>query len=126
MKVLLLSPFFFPEQISTGKYNTCLAEALVLAVIASTLIYPNWHAEIRKATLPKIEIIRGGSWITYPRSTMLRRTVLELWYAGFALTNYFKLDSRPDIVISIFPPSLFFSAATSFNATHYSPGRDCT
>jgi colanic acid biosynthesis glycosyl transferase WcaI len=65
MKTLFLSPFFFPEHISTGKYNTCLAKALVLAghdvtVVVSHPIYPNWCAEISNAALPKIEIIRGG------------------------------------------------------------------
>jgi colanic acid biosynthesis glycosyl transferase WcaI len=113
MKIFLLSPFFFPEQISTGKYNTYLAEALVLAghdvtIFASHPIYPNWRAEISNATLPGVEIIRGGGWIAYPRSMMLRRAILELWYAWFALTNYFRLGSRPGIVIPIFPPSLFF------------------
>lgn len=119
MQILLLSPFFFPEQISTGKYNTYLAKALVLAghdvtIVASHPIYPNWRAEISNATLPGIEIIRGGGWITYPRSTMLRRAILELWYAGFALTHFFRLGSRPDIVIPIFPPSLFFMLLHSF------------
>jgi colanic acid biosynthesis glycosyl transferase WcaI len=113
MKVLLLSPFFFPEQISTGRYNTHLAEALVSAghdvtVIASHPFYPNWRAEFSTATLPGIEIKRGGGRISYPRSTILRRTILELWYAWYVLTTYFKLNSRPDIVIPIFPPSLFF------------------
>ena len=113
MKVLLLSPFFFPEQISTGKYNTYLAEALVSAghdvtVFASHPIYPNWSAEISASTLPGIVIKRGGGWIRYPRSTILRRAILELWFAWYALTNYFKLPSSPDIVIPVFPPSLFF------------------
>ena len=112
MKVLLLSPFFFPEQISTGKYNTYLANALVLAghnvtVLTSHPLYPNWHAEKSKATLPGIKIKRGGYWIAYPRSTVLRRAILELWYAWFTLFNYFRLETRPDIVIPIFPPSLF-------------------
>jgi glycosyltransferase involved in cell wall biosynthesis len=113
MKILLLSPFFFPEQISTGKYNTYLAEALAamgheVTVLASHPIYPNWRAEISHATLPKIEIKRGGSWITYPRSATLRRAFLELWFAWYVLTGYFKLESRPDVVVPIFPPSLFF------------------
>src|SRR5271169_6903406 len=103
MRILLLSPFFFPEQISTGKYNTCLTEAMVLAghdvtVIASHPIYPNWRAKISNATLPKIEIKRGGGWIVYPSSAILRRAILELWYAWHVLTNYFNLGSRPDIV----------------------------
>src|SRR5450759_2565892 len=113
MKILLFSPFFFPEQISTGKYNTFLAEALALAghdvtVVASHPIYPNWRAEISNATLPRIEIKRGGGWISYPSSAILRRAILELWYAWYALTSYARLESRPYIVIPIFPPSLFF------------------
>jgi colanic acid biosynthesis glycosyl transferase WcaI len=113
MKILLLSPFFFPEQISTGKYNTHLAETLALAgydvtVVASHPVYPNWQAEICNAALPRIEIKRGGGWIVYPRSPMLRRMILELWYTWHVSTSYFRLGSRPDIVISIFPPSLFF------------------
>lgn len=113
MKVLLLSPFFFPEQIATGKYNTYLAETLALAgydvtVVASHPIYPDWRAEISNATLSNIEIKRGGNWIIYPRSAVLRRVILEIWYTWYIATSYFRLGSRPDIVISIFPPSLFF------------------
>ena len=111
--MLLLSPFFFPEHISTGRYNSFLAEALVsagcdISVIASHPIYPSWRAEISNATLPGIEIIRGGGWFAYPRSPILRRATLESWYAWHVLTNYFWIGARPDIVISIFPPSLFF------------------
>jgi len=113
MKVLLLSPFFFPEKISTGRYNSFLAEALVLAgcdvsVIASHPIYPNWRAKISNASLPGIEIKRGGGWLVFPRSTTLRRAILEFWYAWYALTSYFRLGFRPDIAIPVFPPSLFF------------------
>lgn len=113
MNVLLLSPFFFPEQISTGKYNTCLAEALVSAghhvsVISSHPVYPNWRTEISHAGLPGMKIQRGGGWIHYPASGVLRRAVLELWYAWYALSHSFRLTDKPDIVISVFPPSLFF------------------
>lgn len=113
MKILLLSPFFFPEQISTGKYNTYLAEALANAghevtVFASHPIYPNWRAEISDAKLPNIQIKRGGGWISYPRSAMLRRAILELWFAWYVLSSYFRLGGRPDVVVPIFPPSLFF------------------
>ena len=119
MKVLLLSPFFFPEQISTGKYNSCLAEALVLvgcdiSVITSHPIYPNWRAEVSNATLPGVKITRGGGWLVYPRSAILRRAILELWYAWHVMVNFFRIGSRPDIVIPIFPPSLFFMILNVF------------
>jgi len=113
VNVLLLSPFFFPEAISTGKYNTCLAEALVSAghgvsVISSHPVYPDWRPEISFASLPGMKIQRGGEWIRYPASGVLRRALLELWYAGYALSRYTRLTDKPDIVISVFPPSLFF------------------
>lgn len=119
MKILLLSPFFSPEKISTGRYNSFLAEALVsagcdISVIASHPIYPNWRAEISNATLPGIEIIRGGGWLAYPRSPILRRAILESWYTWHVLVNFFRLGSRPDIVIAIFPPSLFFMILNVF------------
>ena len=119
MKVLLLSPFFFPEQISTGKYNSCLAEALVLvgcdiSVITSHPIYPNWRAEVSNATLPGVKITRGGGWLVYPRSAILRRAILELWYAWHVMVNFFRIGSRPDIVIPVFPPSLFFMILHTF------------
>jgi hypothetical protein len=47
-RLLLLSPFFFPEPISTGRYNTFLVQALVdkgvhVDVICFHPLYPNWR-----------------------------------------------------------------------------------
>lgn len=49
-KILLLSPFFYPELISTGKYNTSLAKALVkhghsIEVVTSFPLYPTWRPQ---------------------------------------------------------------------------------
>jgi colanic acid biosynthesis glycosyl transferase WcaI len=113
MTTLILSPFFFPELISTGKYNTILAQGLVAAgqevvVFASHPLYPKWKAEVSIASLPSITIERGGAWLRYPRSAMLRRLVLECWYTVFACIQYLRLRTKPDYVVPIFPPSLFF------------------
>lgn len=113
MNVLYLSPFFYPEKISTGKYNTYLVEALKnngcdVTVITSHPIYPNWIVQLSNATLPGISIKRGGALIVYPKNVGLRRAILELWYAMYVLLRYFKLESTPDIIISVFPPSLYF------------------
>src|SRR5579872_6696410 len=89
-KVLLLSPFFHPESISTGKYNTVLAESLVkrgaeVEVITSHPFYPAWRPVYSQATLDHVSIIRGGDWVRYPRAMMLRRLVFESWYAFHVL-----------------------------------------
>lgn len=113
VSVLLLSPFFYPEQISTGKYNTTLAQALVergvqVRVVASHPLYPSWKPQKTDAALPGIVINRGGAWIRYPKSALLRRAILELWYAWHVLTSFVVLRSQSTCVVSVFPPSLFF------------------
>jgi colanic acid biosynthesis glycosyl transferase WcaI len=113
MAVLILSPFFFPEPISTGKYNTFLAQRLVargqnVVTIASHPLYPKWRPEYSEAQLPSIRIERGGSWISYPRSGVLRRAVLEIWYAAFVFYKYLRIDPKPRHVVAVFPPNLFF------------------
>lgn len=112
-RVLLLSPFFFPEKISTGKYNTFLAEALAdngydVTVVCSHPLYPSWMPEVSDAKLESIIIQRGGGNIHYPGSNILRRLVLELWYAWHVFKNIFKNRKSFDYVIPVFPPSLFF------------------
>ncbi|MGB8475721.1 MAG: hypothetical protein WCE61_16705, partial [Candidatus Acidiferrum sp.] len=47
IKLWLFSPFFYPETISTGKYNTILSRALAergveVNVVTSHPFYPNW------------------------------------------------------------------------------------
>lgn len=113
MTTLILSPFFYPEPISTGKYNTVLAHGLVargqeVVVLASHPLYPRWQPEQSNATLPGTTVIRGGAWLRYPSSAMLRRLMLETWYAGFACIQYLRLPIKPGYVIPVFPPSLFF------------------
>jgi len=113
MTTLILSPFFYPELISTGKYNTLLAQGLVgkeqdVVVFASHPLYPKWQPEASNATLQGVAIVRGGAWLRYPGSAMLRRFLLEGWYAVFAYAQYLRLATKPRYVVPIFPPSLFF------------------
>ncbi len=113
MTVLILSPFFFPEPISTGKYNTVLAQGLVargqeVVAFASHPLYPKWQPAVSSATLPGMTIVRGGAWLRYPGSAVVRRLVLEGWYTMFACMQYLRLHTKPSYVVPIFPPSLFF------------------
>ena len=110
--IFLFSPFVYPEPISTGKYNTHLVEALVrkgcsVKVVASHPIYPDWKPKRTTQVLDGVKIYRGGGFLPYPKSMILRRIQLEV---GFALhTIRHSLFMRNiDIVIPVFPPSLFF------------------
>ena len=112
-RILFLSPFFYPELISTGKYNTHLVKKLVeagssVSVITSHPLYPDWKAKFSDDQLPGAEIIRGGLHIKYPGSAVLRRLVLEVWFAFFTVRKVVKLRNSIDIVVSIFPPNLVF------------------
>jgi glycosyltransferase involved in cell wall biosynthesis len=116
IKVLLLSPFFYPEAISTGKYNTVLADALIDAgaevrVIASHPFYPGWKPVYSDATPDHVLVMRGGSWVRYPSSMILRRLVFEIWYTFHVLWTIWRRPAKVDIVIAVFPPSLFFCLA---------------
>jgi len=115
-RVLILSPFFFPELISTGKYNSTLAIALRtndvdVKVIASHPLYPDWKPAFTDENLEGIQVFRGGHWLRYPSSTLLRRVFLELWFSIHVFINILTMKRKgmlPDIIVPIFPPSLFF------------------
>lgn len=112
MKTCLISPFFYPEPISTGKYNTVLAKNLKengtdLTVFCSHPIYPDWKVTRSADQLDGIEIIRGGSGIFYPKSATLRRAILEIWFAAFIFKNVILKSKEYDNYVLIFPPSLF-------------------
>ena len=55
---------------------------------------------------------RGGAWIRYPRLPLLRRFVLELWFAWHAALLTARLGKSVEHVVAIFPPSLFFLCVT--------------
>lgn len=110
-KALILSPFFYPELISTGKYNTDLAQTLVEAeyevtILCSHPLYPTWAPTESEATLRGMKIVRGGSALKYPNHPMLRRLVLEIWFTSFVLRQLLSMKQNYDLLIPIFPPSL--------------------
>ena len=118
-RILIISPFFFPEPISTGKFNTDLAVVLrdkgnTVTVLCSHPFYPSWKPRKSTAQIEGITIIRGGGAIKYSKKVIFRRILLELWYAFFVLKNIFKLLKKNDIIIPVFPPSLAFYTILPF------------
>ena len=115
MKVLLLSPFFFPEPISTGKYNAELAKGLADAghsvdVASAHPIYPQWKVQPTAEQLAGIRTTRGGRFLRFPSNPLLRRAVLELWYLWFVFVYLLRRRKAYDKIIAVFPPSLFMLA----------------
>lgn len=111
MSVVLISPFFHPEAISTGRYNTILAQGLVrhgqaVAVIASHPLYPAWQPDRSSVQLPGMHIRRGGGWLKYPGKPVLRRMLLESWFAIFANLQLARLRHSAKRIVVIFPPNL--------------------
>ncbi len=111
-KILFLSPFFYPEQISTGKYNSYLVEKFLeegyeVYVIAFYPFYPEWVIKKFDGAFKGANVYRYGEWVKFPKSQILRRIILEVQYAYYVLKHLLRNKDKYDIVISIFPPVLF-------------------
>jgi len=111
-RILFLSPFFHPELISTGRYNTHLVKGLIdhgceVEVVASHPLYPDWKPARSTAQLPGARIHRGGLGMRYPRSNLLRRAVLECWYLIHATRIGWQMRKEIDLVVAVLPPELF-------------------
>lgn len=117
--ILIISPFFYPEPISTGKFNTNFAIGLVEAghdvtVLCFHPFYPNWKAKKSTDELKGIKIIRGGKHLIYTKKTIFRRLILELSFTVFILRKLRKHQKNKDFIIPIFPPSFAFYFALPF------------
>jgi colanic acid biosynthesis glycosyl transferase WcaI len=111
-RILFLSPFFAPELISTGKYNSRVCEALrdaghSVTVVTSYPLYPDWIPRRVARPVDGIDVRRGGLWLRYPRHPVPRRIVLELWFAVHCLIHTFRQRNAIDQVIAVLPPSVF-------------------
>ena len=112
-KILIISPFFFPEPISTGKFNTDVVRELSekghdVTVLCFHPFYPSWKTKKSQETIEGVTIVRGGKYLIYPKLIVLRRIILELGFAFFVLRKLRKHQKKQDIVIPIFPPSFAF------------------
>ena len=110
-RLLLLTPFFHPEPIGTGKYNSFLAMALVREGVAVDVlcfhpIYPDWRPRRSSEGLPGMRIYRGGAWMRFPRNTLLRRAVLECGFLFFMFRHARRIRRHSQIV-AVLPPMLY-------------------
>lgn len=110
-RLLLLSPFFYPEPISTGKYNSHLVQALArkgikVDVLCFQPLYPDWRPRTTSKGMKGVRIFRGGGWLRYPEASLLRRAVLEIAYFLHVLTHLGRIR-RYGRVVAVLPPMLF-------------------
>jgi glycosyltransferase involved in cell wall biosynthesis len=116
-RILILSPFFYPELISTGKFNTNIAKELRdkgynVTILCSHPFYPKWKPIRSNQSIEGIKIIRGGAYLRYPNNIIAKRAILEVWYALFVFKHFFRLKDKIDIIVPVFPPSLGFYILT--------------
>jgi colanic acid biosynthesis glycosyl transferase WcaI len=121
-RLLLLSPFFHPEPISTGKYNTFLLQALIqngfrADVICFHPIYPGWRPRRSNAAMAGARIFRGGAWARYPKNSLLRRFVLECVFGLHVLTHARRIK-RYSRIVAVTPPMLFLPLLWIFAHRH--------
>jgi len=109
--ILYISPFFFPELISTGKYNMYLVKALVesgcgVDVMCSHPLYPKWKPKVTNKTLDNVKIIRGGQYVRYTKKPLVRRLILEIWMLLFVFRQLAFSRKQYDLIVIVFPPNL--------------------
>lgn len=117
--ILVLSPFFYPEPISTGKFNTDFVVSLQkkghnVTVLCFHPFYPDWSIKKSQKTLKGIEIVRGGKNLFFTKKTLIRRLILEISFAFFILRNLKKHQLNKDIIIPVFPPSFAYFVILPF------------
>lgn len=117
--ILIISPFFYPEPISTGKFNTDFAIALKnnghnVTLLCYHPFYPDWKIKESQKELKGIKIIRGGKRLVFSKKTIVRRLILEFSFAFFVLRKIRKHQKNKDIIIPVFPPSFAFYSVLPF------------
>jgi glycosyltransferase involved in cell wall biosynthesis len=127
LKAVIFSPFFYPEEISTGRYNSFLANSLAsngyeVQVVCSHPLFPSWKVTKSNNELSGTTCFRGGLVVRYPRSAILRRAVLESWFSWHVIKTWFKRRlATSDVLISVFPPSLFLFALNALTGARKRP-----
>jgi colanic acid biosynthesis glycosyl transferase WcaI len=121
-RLLLLSPFFYPEPISTGRYNTFLVQALVkngvsVDVICFHPLYPNWRPRRSNRGLTGVRIVRGGAWMRFPKNNLLRRALLEACFLFHVMCHAGRIK-KYSRVVAVLPPMLFLPLIRLFIGTN--------
>ncbi|EPC04156.1 hypothetical protein L861_02255 [Litchfieldella anticariensis FP35 = DSM 16096] len=120
-KVLYISPFFYPEPISTGKWNSILCQAIskradcTVDVFCMYPFYPQWKIDLSDQQLPGIKIKRVGKGVRFFRSQAINRMILEIYFSVRVLFEMVRNRKKYDYFVCVLPPSLFAFFVSLFN-----------
>ena len=113
---VFVSPFFDPEQISTGKWNKQVCDLLAnernLTVLSLHPFYPEWVMTEAVNVAYPYKVIRSKNILKFPSNVYLRRLMLETLFALFAFRFLYKNRKKIDEIILVIPPSIFGFLAT--------------
>jgi glycosyltransferase involved in cell wall biosynthesis len=118
-RVLIISPFFYPEPISTGLYNTDLALKLVekgnkVHVWCFHPFYPGWKLKKTNQKIKGVKIKRGKPIIPFLQNQFIDRLILEVAFLRFVLIRKVKCKQSFDKIIFISPPTLSLIVLKAF------------
>lgn len=119
MKSLIISPFFYPEPISTGLYNTDLALKLLstgneVHVWCFHPFYPGWELKKTNQKIKGVKIKRGKPIVSFMRNQFIDRLILEVAFLRFVLIRRVKCKQSFDNIIFISPPTLSMIVLKAF------------
>lgn len=120
MKSLIISPFFYPEPISTGLYNTDLASKLLstgneVHVWCFHPFYPDWKLKKTHQKIKGLKVKRGKPLIPFLQNQFLDRIILEVAFLRFVLIRKLKCKQSFHNIIFISPPTLSMIVLKAFN-----------
>lgn len=120
MRILLHSPYYAPELISIGKYNTGMAEWLAarghdVRVVTAAPHYPAWRvhdgysaARYSSEMIGGVRVLRCPVWIPR-RPGAVARTLYALSHGLASLPTLLSaVRWRPDLMVAVEPPLLSF------------------
>lgn len=123
LRILLYSPYYAPELISIGKYNTEAAQWLAarghaVRVVTAAPHYPGWRTwsgwsawRYTRELRDGVEVLRCPAWIP-ARPGGLARTLYALSHAAAALPVLLAAGRwRPDVILAVEPPLLTYLPA---------------
>ena len=115
-KILFISPFYYPEKISSAKYNKYLVDSLIsklnVDVYCMHPFYPDWKS---KRAIGNKNTFRPEWLPSFPKSMFLKRLILEFGFLFNTLLYLSKNKKKYGGVICISPPSLFLLVSIFFN-----------
>ena len=106
--ILYVSPFFYPEKISSAKYNKYLVDNLKRKINVDVFcmhpFYPDWYSK----KVNNFKDVYRPNWLpNFPKSMLKKRLLLEVGFFLHSLKFLVLSKKKYDCIVCVSPPSLF-------------------